>query len=65
MKTNIGRADRVIRIALGLLLPLLYATDQIGAWGLLGLPLLATGLIRFCPLYALLGIQTCRTRKAL
>lgn len=56
---NIGRVDQVLRIVVGLLLLGLFAGGVIGPWGLIGLVPLATGLVRFCPLYALLGIQTC------
>ena len=59
MKTNIGLLDQVLRIGVGLLLIGLFAGDAIGAWGLLGLVPLATGLLRFCPLYRLFGIHTC------
>jgi hypothetical protein len=31
----------------------------IGAWGLIGLVPLGTGLVRFCPLYRLIGVNTC------
>jgi hypothetical protein len=65
MKTNVGLIDRVIRISLGLLLLGLYATSVIGAWGLVGVVPLATGLVRFCPLYRLLGIQTCSVPRSL
>jgi hypothetical protein len=59
MQTNIGLVDQVIRIVSGLVLIVLFATGVIGSWGLLGLVLLATGLLRFCPLYRLIGIHTC------
>jgi hypothetical protein len=65
MKTNIGVLDQVIRITLGLVLILLFATDIIGAWGLIGIVLLGTGLLRFCPLYGLLGIHTCARPSSL
>lgn len=59
MQTNIGRLDQLLRIAAGLLLIALFAFGVIGAWGLIGLVPLATGLLRFCPAYRLLGIHTC------
>lgn len=65
MKTNIGTIDQVIRITVGLVLPFLYAAGEIGAWGLVGLPLLITGLVRFCPFYGVLGVRTCRTSTPL
>ncbi|WP_327212923.1 YgaP family membrane protein [Ramlibacter sp. Leaf400] len=59
IETNVGRIDQVLRIAGGLLLILLFALGVIGPWGLLGLVALATGLVRFCPVYRLLGLHTC------
>jgi hypothetical protein len=57
--TNVGRIDQVLRIGVGLLLIALFSVGVIGAWGLIGLVPLATGLLRYCPLYQLLGIHTC------
>jgi len=59
MKTNVGTIDRVTRILLGLLLIGLSLTGTIGLWGWIGVVPLATGVMRFCPLYPLLGISTC------
>jgi Protein of unknown function (DUF2892) len=58
-KTNVGTADRVLRVVAGLALLGLAATDTIGAWGYVGLVPLATGLLRTCPLYSMLGFSTC------
>ncbi|MGV8844593.1 MAG: YgaP family membrane protein [Pseudomonas sp.] len=60
MKTNLGTLDRSLRIAVGLLLIILSLTGVIGLWGWIGLVALATGLLRFCPLYRLLGINSCK-----
>ena len=59
MKKNVGGIDRMLRIVVGLILTVLAASGQIGAWGWLGLVVLATGLFSFCGAYALLGINTC------
>ncbi|WP_445939372.1 YgaP family membrane protein [Pseudomonas sp.] len=61
MKANIGTLDRSLRIAAGLLLLALSLSGVTGLWGLIGIVPLATGLFRFCPLYPLLGISTCKT----
>jgi hypothetical protein len=59
MQVNVGNADRVIRIGLGIILLALTAMGTIGWWGLIGIVPLATGLMRSCPLYSLLGFSTC------
>jgi hypothetical protein len=56
---NVGNLDRVLRVAIGLLLIVLALTGTIGVWGYIGIVPLATGLMRFCPLYKLLGVDTC------
>ena len=61
MKCNVGRIDRVLRIAVGLVLIALAASNVIGMWGWIGIVPLATGLFRFCPLYPVLGINSCGT----
>lgn len=63
MKANIGGWDRVLRIVLGLVLIGLAATSTVGWWGWLGVIPLVTGLVRFCPLYPLLGLNTCPLRS--
>lgn len=62
MTANIGTLDRTLRLVAGLLLIALAAFSVIGAWGYIGIVPLLTGLFRFCPLYPLLGINTCKRR---
>jgi hypothetical protein len=57
---NEGAIDRVIRVALGFTLLTLVFVGPRTAWGWVGLLPLATGLIGWCPLYAVLGIDTHR-----
>jgi hypothetical protein len=64
MKVNVGGIDRVLRIAAGAILVVLAMMGTIGPWGYIGIVLLATGLLRFCPVYPLLGINTCPMDKA-
>jgi hypothetical protein len=59
MKTNEGTLDRVLRVGAGLLLIGLAATGTVGAWGYIGVVPLLTGAIGMCPLYTVLGINTC------
>ena len=53
MERNVGGADKVVRIILGIiLLSLLFIIDGNGKWfGLIGIILLFTGLVGWCPLY--------------
>jgi hypothetical protein len=63
MKANVGGIDRILRITIGLVLIGLAATGTVGWWGWLGIVPLATGLVGWCPPYALLGLNTCRMRE--
>ncbi len=62
MSSNVGGADRIIRIVAGIILIALAAAGTIGYWGYIGVVPLATGLIGWCPAYLPFGIKTCRTR---
>ena len=62
--TNVGAADAAIRVVLGLvLLSAILVLDgrerRLGLLGLLGLLPLLTAAVRICPLYSILGIETC------
>ena len=59
MKTNEGTLDRALRVVAGLVLIGLAATGTVGAWGYIGIVPLLTGAVGMCPLYAILGINTC------
>ncbi|MBT3065506.1 MULTISPECIES: DUF2892 domain-containing protein [unclassified Rhodoferax] len=59
MKTNVGGIDRILRIVLGLVLIGLTLTGTIGVWGWIGVVPLATGFMSFCPLYTMIGMNTC------
>lgn len=64
MKANLHQIDRIIRIVIGITLIVLPLFAVIGWWGyVVGAILLATGLINFCPIYRLLGINTCKYRR--
>lgn len=69
MKKNMGSADRVIRLLLAAFFAVLYFTGTVtGTLGLvlviLGAVFLLTSLVSFCPLYTLVGLSTCPTKKA-
>lgn len=64
MKLNVGGIDRILRIAVGLVLIALAATGTVGWWGWLGIVPLATGVVGWCPPYAMLGFNTCGRKGA-
>ncbi len=64
MKCNIGCFERSVRIFAGTVLVTLAFTNNIGAWGWLGLIPLITGVIRFCPLYTLIKRNGCCKSKS-
>ncbi|MDM0046302.1 DUF2892 domain-containing protein [Variovorax dokdonensis] len=59
MKLNEGTLDRALRVVVGLTLIGLTVAGTVGVWGWIGVVLLLTGLVGICPLYSLLGINTC------
>ncbi len=63
MKANVGAMDRVLRVTAGLALIGLAASGTVGAWGYVGVVPLLTGLLRFCPVYPLIGMNTCPMEK--
>jgi hypothetical protein len=63
MKANVGTVDRILRIVVGLVLIGLSAMGTIGVWGWIGVVPLVTGLFSFCPLYTMLGMNTCSAKK--
>ncbi|MDR1424628.1 MAG: DUF2892 domain-containing protein [Azoarcus sp.] len=66
MKTNVGCPDRMIRIVAGIALIALAASGSVGVWGWIGVLPLLSGLVRVCPAYSLLGIDTggsCRGKR--
>lgn len=58
MKKNVGGIDRLLRIIVGAGLIAATALSYLPVWGYIGAVPLATGLINFCPVYPLLGINT-------
>jgi hypothetical protein len=60
---NMGAVDRIIRIVLALVVLVLYLTGVISGWlaivlGILAVIWVFTGIIGFCPLYALFKTST-------
>ncbi len=66
MTTNMGTFDRILRVIGGLAL-LVWAFLGTGEWhmlGWIGIVPLATAAIGWCPLYTIIGVSTCPTKKA-
>lgn len=63
MTKNVGGIDRILRIVAGLALIAAAATGTVGVWGYIGLVPLATGLMGWCPPYAIFGFNTCSMKK--
>lgn len=68
MKKNMGTTDKAIRVLIAVLIAGLYFGNVItGTVGIVLLVLavvfLLTSLAGFCPIYALLGMNTCPAKK--
>ena len=64
MKKNMGSPDRIIRVILAIVFAALYFTGTVtGTWGIvllvLGGVFILTSVVGMCPLYALMGMNTC------
>ena len=69
MSVNVGNMDRVLRGLLGLILiiapllntPAIWSSAPVAYGSMaIGLVLLVTAVLRFCPLYRIIGISTCK-----
>ena len=69
MPANVGTADRAVRLLLGIVLiavafvpSLPPASHILLQWAMAGAGavLIVTALVRFCPLYAIFGISSCK-----
>lgn len=68
MKPNMGGIDRIIRIVIAVIVAVLYFNGTLtGTVGIVALVLAAvfvlTSLVSFCPLYTLVGLNTCPVKK--
>ncbi|MNY80051.1 hypothetical protein D3C86_2209410 [compost metagenome] len=63
MTKNVGGIDRILRILVGVALIAAAAMGSIGVWGYIGVVPLLTGLMGWCPVYTLLGLNTCPMKK--
>ena len=63
MVKNIHKIERVVRVLGGAVLVSLAFWGPANPWFFLGLVPMLTGLIGWCPPYAMLGINTCKLGK--
>ena len=68
MKRNMGNTDRILRVIIAIIVAALYFTGTIP--GTLGIILMVvavvfvlTSLFSVCPLYAIVGVNTCGTKN--
>lgn len=67
MTANVGGADRIIRIIIGLVLlwyALLAPATGYNWIGWIGIVPTLTALLGYCPLYSVLGVSTCPVKRA-
>lgn len=68
MKKNMGDADKIIRIVAAVVISVLYLSNIITGTvaiiaGIIAVIFVLTSFISFCPLYVLLGINTCKRKQ--
>jgi hypothetical protein len=63
MKKNVGGIDRVLRMILGIGLLTVVFIGPKTLWGLIGIIPLVTSLFSFCPLYTVIGMNTCPLKQ--
>jgi len=67
MKANVGGADRMLRIVAGIVLLalvfILKSEESLWMWGFIGIVPLVTGLMKWCPLYTIIGLNSCPMNK--
>ncbi len=61
---NVGTLDQILRVVAGLVLLSLVFIGPQALWGLIGIVPIATGALRRCPAYSLIGIKTCPVNNA-
>jgi hypothetical protein len=61
MTKNVGGIDKILRLVVGVALIGATLLGLLPVWGYIGIVPLATGLMGWCPPYALLGFSTCKS----
>lgn len=63
MNANVGGIDRILRIVVGVALIAWAALLGGPVWAWIGVVPLLTGLVKFCPIYPILGMNTCGKKE--
>lgn len=68
MTKNVGAVDRAVRLVIGIaLLALAFLHVVTGTMAIVayivGAVALVTGLVRFCPVWSIFGVNTCQTAR--
>lgn len=68
MKKNVGNGDRFFRVIIGIIALIIGISgffEGLINWILLGVGaiMVVTASIQFCPLYTILGINTCKVKS--
>ena len=68
MKKNMGGADKIIRLVIAAAIAALYFTGTISGTlaivlAVVGVVFTLTSLVSFCPLYAIVGLNTCKVKQ--
>lgn len=65
MNVNVGSADRIVRVIIGLvILSYLFIGEGNARFlGLIGLVPLLTAAMGNCPLYSIIGLNTCGVKR--
>lgn len=63
MTNNEGNLDRAVRVVIGLVLIGMASAGTVGVWGWIGIVPLVTGAVGWCPLYSMLGWNTCPNKS--
>jgi hypothetical protein len=65
LNKNMGELDRIIRMVIAAVIALLYISGNLSGFAAIALGILAvifviTSIFRFCPMYLLFGLTTCK-----
>lgn len=68
MKKNMGKIDRIVRILIAAIVGILYWQGMISGTlaivlGVISIIFVLTSFVSFCPLYAIVGLNTCSTKS--